>query len=137
MATGNVQQPAPVIWQYPRAAPVFAPPLGLETLVGGTWTAAPELLLALGDGSDRTVISGQVRLTLPNGPLVLRGRGRGNPSGITLGGLPLGVVTLGLDAAPPSLPRGYHPWTARTDAGGVLILDTHGYVLSQLQARLR
>ena len=131
------QRPAPPIWPHPRGEDPFLPPLGAELLVAGVWTPAPALLLALGNEKDRSALSGRCRLTLPAGRLVLRGRGRGDFSRVTLGGQPLVINRLGLDAAPPGVPRGYHPFAARTEAGGTLLLDLQGFVISQLRARLR
>lgn len=131
------QRPLPPIWPHPKSGGPFFPPLAIATLVNGQYQNNPDALAVLSDQRDKTALSGRAQLTLPDGPLVLIGRGRGDPTGVTLGGLPLLITLLGLDAAPPELPRGFFPWTARIDGGAVLELDLKAFKISQLQVRPR
>lgn len=137
MAFVIVQRFLPPIWQHTRGVLPFLPPVAVATLVNGQFQDNPAALLSLSDQKDRTSLSGLLQLSLPDGRLVLVGRGRGNPAGVTLGGAPLLLVPLGLDAAPPEAPRGFFPWTARVESGGVLVLDLMAFKLSDLRVRVR
>lgn len=137
----------PPTWLYPRNTPIFLPPVQVEQFRDGTYRDSPAALAALakdwrpGFEQDRTHVQGKLRLTLPvSGSLVLLGRARGDPARLLLDGAGLQLSWLGLDAGqippwPVRLPRGWHPFAVRVQAGPLALLDTGGLKFSLLVCR--